>query len=355
MKPTDILRSLAYPFISQTVLFAFIMFYLAAEFVRWAISSGPMFFVSAIIIAAFILPALSLYLVFLLDARARGREPEPPGVEHLHWYGSGWSLLQVLYFAGLGYAVYVLAGIDSAVGLIAVVLFVAAALPASLATLAVTRSAAESLNPKTIAKVIKRCGGSYWIAPAFFLFATIVAWSVFTSSLGGWLADLVVLYLLFVFYALTGEIMQPQRLHKEVEIHEPLAPDEAQITADLLARRTDVLNHAYGFISRGNREGGFRHIDDGIARDPEPESAWQWYFDSMMRWQEKTPALFFGQRYVHRLLDDGDYRAATKVITRCLYENEAFQPLAEDREQAVAAAEHAGNEELARALRAGMS
>ncbi len=355
MKPIDLLRALACPVLSQTVLFAFIMFYLAAEFIRWAISTGPFFFVSAIIVAAFTVPALSLYLIFLLDARARGREPEPPGVEHLHWYGSGWSLLQVLYYVAVGFAAYKLASLDSAEGLIAVVVLVAAALPASLATLAVTHSPLESLNPVTIGKIIRRCGGSYWIAPVFVVLAATLAWWVFNSSLPGWLADCIALYLLFAFYALTGEIMHPQRLHGEVDIHEPLAPDEAKVTAELLALRTEALNHAYGFISRGNRDGGFKHIYDRIADDPEPESAWQWYFDGMMLWQDRTAALFFGQQYLHRLLHDDDFRAAIKVIARCRYENEAFQPLREDREKAVAAAEHMGNEELAQALRAGMS
>lgn len=355
LRAIEFARALLYPVLSQTVLFAFVMFYLIAEFVRWAATTGPFFFISGIIVAGFILPALSLYLISLLDARAKGREPEPPGVEHLHWFGSGWSLLQVLYYSVIAYAAYKLASLDGAEGIIAVVVLVAVVLPASLATLAVTHSPLESLHPITIGKVIRRCGGSYWIAPVFLLLAAERVWSLWNSSLPGWLVDMVSLYLLFVFYALTGAVMQPQRLHEEVDIHAPLGPDDAQVTADLNVLRTDVLNHAYGFISRGNRDGGFKHIHNWIADDPEPDSAWQWYFDQMMRWKDPTPALFFGQHYIARLLHDGDFHAATKIITRCRFENEAFKPFREDLEKAIAAAAHVGNEELARALRAGMS
>lgn len=355
MKPADIAREVAYPLTNATVVTAFITFYLALELITWILSLGPIFFVSALIIAVFVLPALCLYLMFLLEARSKGKAPEPPAVEHLHWYGSGWNLVQVLYYVALSYALNRFITADASAGIVAIVFLVAGTLPASLSILAITRSPLESVHPATIAKLIGRCGWSYWIAPLFVLLSAKIIWVLFISSLPGWLADLVALYLVFAFYALTGAIMQPQRLHEEIDIHEPLGPDEAAITAELQALRTNVLDHAYGFISRGNREGGFRHIHDWIADDPEPGTAWQWYFDNMMRWRDRTPALFFGQQYVSRLLHDGDFGAAAKVILRCRYENEAFQPLAEDREQAVAAAEHAGNEELARALRAGMS
>lgn len=355
MNANEIGRALVFPIVNLTVLIAFISFYLLLQLIVWIVTLGPYYLVSALILAVFIVPALCLYLIYLLDARARGVNPEPPGVEHLHSYGSVWSLTQVLYYALLVYVANLLGDMQGSGALLVTVVLVAAVLPASLAILAVTHSPIESLHPVTIGKLVKRCGGSYWIAPVFFLVAVALMWSLFDSSLPGWLVGLVALYLLFAFYTLTGALMRPLRLHGEVDIHEPLRPDEAKIATELLTLRTDVLNHAYGFVSRGNRDGGFKHIHNWIADDPEPDSAWQWYFEHMMRWQDRTPALFFGQQYVARLLHDGDYRAATKTILRCRYENEAFQPFPEDREQAAAAAEHVGNEELAQALRAGMS
>jgi putative membrane protein insertion efficiency factor len=114
--------------------------------------------------------------------------------------------------------------------------------------------------------------------------------------------------------------------------------------------RTVVLNHAYGFISRDNRAGGFKHIHDWIEQDADPDDAWSWFFDQMMLWEIKDPALLFAQEYLTRLLHDGDYTKAVKVITRCRYINESFLPLSDDRELAREAAEACGNDELAASL-----
>jgi len=119
---------------------------------------------------------------------------------------------------------------------------------------------------------------------------------------------------------------------------------------ELRKERAAVLNHAYGFISRDNREGGFKHIHDRLGRDPDPDDAWSWFFDQMMLWETKEPALIFAQSYLTRLLHDGDYSKAVKVITRCRYVNESFLPLADDCELAREAAEACGNEDLAGVL-----
>jgi putative membrane protein insertion efficiency factor len=126
-------------------------------------------------------------------------------------------------------------------------------------------------------------------------------------------------------------------------------PDDKEVE-QLRKERAVVLNHAYGFISRDNRAGGFKHIHDWIERDPDPDDAWSWFFDQMMLWEVKDPAQLFAQEYLTRLLHDGDHSKAVKVITRCRYVNESFMPLADDRELAHEAAEHCGNEELAATL-----
>lgn len=158
-------------------------------------------------------------------------------------------------------------------------------------------------------------------------------------------------YFIFACYAVVGATVRPQQLHREVDIPEPLAPDDDQIDASPSKERTAVLNHAYGFISRGNRDGGFKHLYGHLERDPEPETAWQWFFEQMLRWEIQEPALFFGQQYLSRLLHDENNIAAVKLIMHCRLINEAFKPLAEDRELALEAAEHCQNDELISLLR----
>ena len=200
----------------------------------------------------------------------------------------------------------------------------------------------ESLNRLAIRRLIDRCGGSYWIAPTYFLMGALLVWWLNTSPLPEWMVELISLYLVFAFYTLIGAIVRPHHLHDEVGIYKPVERSEAEMNSCLQNLRTDVLNHAYGFISRGNRVGGLKHIRDWIEEDPDPVLGWQWFFDQMMRWEIKDPALVFGQQYLGWLLRNGDHVAAVKVMLRCRMENEAFQPLAEDKPLALEAAERAG-------------
>jgi hypothetical protein len=146
MQPADIGRALIYPVAHSTTFIALVSFHLFLQLIGWIIGLGPYHIVSAFILIAFIVPALCLYLIFVLDARARGADPDPP-VEHLHWYGSVWSLLQVLYYAFLVYTIYRLGSWYGTGMLLMVFVLFAAVLPASLAILAVTHSPVESLNP----------------------------------------------------------------------------------------------------------------------------------------------------------------------------------------------------------------
>lgn len=118
-----------------------------------------------------------------------------------------------------------------------------------------------------------------------------------------------------------------------------------------LKRRTVVLNHAYGFIARDNRAGGLNHIYSNIAVDPNPDNAWKWFLNEMLSWEHSDAVLEYSQQYLKRIMYRGDHVAAVKLMLRCRLVNEAFLPLAEDRPQALLAAEHCNSEELIRALR----
>jgi len=144
--------------------------------------------------------------------------------------------------------------------------------------------------------------------------------------------------------------VRPYDLHREVGIYDPVEPGEAEISACHAKLRTDVLDRAYGFVSRGNRIGGLKHIRDWMEEDPEPAYGWQWFFKQMLRWENKDPALVFGQQYLGWLLRNGDYVAAVKVMLRCRMENESFRPLSEHKTLALEAAKRCQNAELIKIL-----
>ena len=155
------------------------------------------------------------------------------------------------------------------------------------------------------------------------------------------------IFLMFSLAALCGTLIAADRLVDEVDIPAPIAPLRDKIANDLTHHRTLTLTHAYGFISRGNRDGGFKHIEEEIAHDPDPARAWLWYFERMQRWDEPQHALFFAQRVIRDMLQHGENIPAMKLVMRCCLLNEQFRPFREDLPALIEAAEKAGNSELA--------
>lgn len=137
--------------------------------------------------------------------------------------------------------------------------------------------------------------------------------------------------------------------------YDPVPTDQAddyhRQPSDLEKKRTAVLNHAYGFVSRDNREGGFNHIFEWLGNDPEPVAAWAWFFDRMLHWENQVTAMFFAQHYLHDQLRHGEQVPAVKLIMRCRLVDESFRPLPEDLPAAIAACEAHDNDELAAILR----
>ena len=137
----------------------------------------------------------------------------------------------------------------------------------------------------------------------------------------------------------------------EVDIYEPLDPEQ-QLRADAQAQeRTMILNHAYGFASRGNVAGALKHLYSELDKDPDSATGWPWYFDKMLQWDDAGAALVFAQQYLKRLLHAEENIAAMKLISRCRLINESFRPLPEDRDLAFEAARACHNEELIQFLR----
>jgi hypothetical protein len=345
MSPTELLRELVYPARNLSVMLSALFIFLMLEFAAFCKLLG-------LFLALLIVPSLFHYLMRLLDARAKGREPGPLEVDDLMWHQNAWRLFMIVHVVVTVYALYIFASLFKLPGLLVTAVSLAAVLPASLAVLAITRSPLESLNPRAIAGVIRRTGRSYWLLPSVLI---LIAVAVRLALALGWqefIIEFLAFYLFLVFFSLTGAVVRPHDLYQEVEIYEPVAADAAALEDRMLENRTSVLNHAYGFISRDNRAGGFRHIENWLREDPDPESAWGWFFDQMLRWENRAPALFFAQSYLHELLAHGENRAAVKVMMRCRFENDSFVPLEADLPAALAAAEASGNQELADFLRA---
>ena len=344
MKPTDLIRAVFYPVTEWAVLVPLIFFWLLTSFALWGGVLGLFFLF-------FISLALLRFQMIVLEARARGAEPETPGIELFSVFGSAWTLfpvvLVVLYSGVIIWTGRTFGAEWAVVASLVASLF----LPASLSVLAITRSPLQSVNPVAIFRLIGRCGNALLIASAYL---ALIVWLMYLSDgLPFLLANFVQTFLWFSFFSLTGSLIEPYDLFDEVDIYAPLEKTSAEISSDIDKQRVATLAHAYGFISRDNREGGFEHIFGEIEKDPDPVAAWAWYFDNMMRWERQEHALFFAQHYIHDMLAHGERIPALKVIMRCRLISEGFKPAPEDLPAAIQAAETSGNIELATVLKQG--
>lgn len=342
MRGSDLARAALLPVSDLGVLFTLVMFWLLVALVGAAGILG-------VWLAVIIVPALFRYLTVLVEEVGSGREPSPPGSEFFRWIGDTWSLFPALIAVLLAWGSYLLFGAAGATPTL-VFLFLAGALyPALLGVLAITHSPLQSVNPVAIARLIREVGHSYWIAPVYLLVITTL--SYYAQSLPRLVALFVELLLLFSLHALIGQLISKNDLVRNVDIPDAADLAESEIADITEKARNAALSHAYGFISRGNRDGGFRHIFDVINKESDVADAWAWFFKHLLKWEQKQHALYFAQHYVHDMLQHGEETPALKLIMRCRLIDETFKPRTEDMPAAVAAAESSGNIELATVLK----
>ena len=342
MSATDVLRAVAAPLTELTILLPLLLFWAAIALGLW----GGILGIFVIILS---LPPLFRFQSDILDAFASGRVPGAFDAEHFSWVGSLWALFPLplaAVWAAAGVAAF---GAWGSTGAMGVAVVGALLIPASLAVLTITRSSLQALNPVAVWRVYERAGPAFLIAPAWVL-AAIAALAGF-GDLPRWAWVLCGLYLLFSLAALVGTLIAPARLVREVSIPDAREPDAAKTAVNLESARARALTHAYGFISRDNRRGGFEHLFAAIESDPDPAGAWAWYFNRMLGWENPMHALFFGQHYVHDALARGEDVRALKAVMRCRLVDAQFRPFPDDLERVRQAAERTGNAALAEVLK----
>lgn len=304
-----------------------------------------------ILIVLLALPPLFRYQSFIVEAYAGGRVPGAFDAEYFNWVGTGWTMYPLLLAVLFGYAGVRAAGAWGEVGLWVTIVAASAIIPASLAVLAITHSALQAMNPVALFRVFEQVGAQFLVAPAYLLLLT--GMTLVPTSLPLWTLVFAGVFMIFSVASMTGTLIAPFRLVDNVYIPDALEPDEAKTARELVKMREAALAHAYGFISRNNREGGFQHLFSAIREERDPVAAWDWYLQSMFRWEDRVHALFFAQHYISDALAHDESVRAIKVALRCHRENARFRPFREDVPALIEAAERTGNGELAEVLRRG--
>jgi hypothetical protein len=344
MRPADLARAALLPVTELSVLLFLLLFALLGSVGIY----GGLF---GLFLLALMLPPIFRFQMLVLEATAKGKKPEPLDAENFSVAGSAWALFPLPLVIVVGWAAYTTWQRFGDAAAVIVLLVAVSVLPSSLAVLAITRSPLQSINPVALVRLFRAAGSSFWIASVYLFVTTWLCLQLGALPLP--VEIFLQLALMFSFFSVTGALIEPYGLMDDVYIPVAVEPGEEKIRGDIEKHRIAALGHAYGFISRENRKGGFDHIVAEIERDPDPAGAWAWYFDRMLGWENQQHALFFAQHYIHDALRHGERVAALKAIMRCLLIDERFRPFPDDLPAAIAAAEASANTELAAVLKRG--
>ena len=327
---------LLFPLRSVACLFAMCTF---ALLIMLALKAG----LPGLWLLVVVVPALSRFLVIVAEARAEGRDVEPPGIEFFSLAGNAWTLFPALPAAGTLILVHTMAGTEPALAT-AVGLAAGVVLPAMIAVIVITHSPLQSLNPAALYRLVRSVGPPYLLASILFLLlgAAVAA--------GGAALALGALYLLFAFHAVCGALLRERDLLHDIDIPADEAAAAAMTAGALAQERRVCLGHAYALFSRGNENGALAYLAKWLEQDPDPHGARDWFQKEMLGWENRRPALCFGQDYLGWLLAVGEPILAVKLMLRLRLLDPAFRPAAADLPAALAAARTSGNTELAEVL-----
>jgi len=339
MKIADVVREVVYPLTDMAVMLAMIMF--ALLFIL-ADAAG----VFGIWLTIIILPAFFRYALYLLEARAHGQSAPIPGIEQFGLFENFWALFPAVLlsaFIWLEWAIVANYSLASAGWVLVLFIFV---YPASMAVLGVTHSPLASINPLDLWRMVRICGRDYfWIPVVVIPVVAVVVW-IAPYDTPFLVFDLASIYAFVLLFTMTGAVLRAHDVVSEIDIELPLEPDESELHDNLIGERQRVANHAYGFISRGNREGGFAHIHQWLQTESNRDEAYQWFFQEMLKWESRVPALFFAQEFLRQLLRWNMDREALKLISRCLHEDPQWRPQQDDRAEVRELLDRHGREDL---------
>jgi hypothetical protein len=297
-------------------------------------------------LAAVLLPAFFRYALYILEARAHGRDAPVLGVELFNWIENFWSLMPLLLLVALALIVDFLADNAGPVVAAAAVGVSLVVLPASLGVLGLTHSPLTCLNPAAMLRLVRAVGASYLWIPAVVMALSALFLVATRFGLPQLFVNLAGIYVFFTMFSMTGALLKAHRIDQEVDIPEPRLPDATDLEAARAAERKKVANHAYAFVSRGNRDGGLRHIDTWLRENGASDDAWYWFLDEMLTWEFTDAALLFAQRLLGRLLRQGSELEFTKLLARCLMVDSRFRPAADDQAETLALLRRNGRADL---------
>lgn len=345
MTPAEVGKELVFPIVQPATLLPMLISTLLFSVVSFfGILFGGLLFLATVF-------PFAGYLMRVLEARSANREAPPFDAEMMAFFGTPISLVPLVlvsFLFWLGFAAVRYMGPE--LGWMAVMLLFAW-LPASLAILAITRSPLACVNPVAMFKFIRATFADYFVMIIVleFIAGVLIKTQFLVDPPGFRIISAV--YFLFLLYSYTGSITGRNKIAEQVDIPLPLPVTAEDLHKTLISDREKVANHAYGFASRGNRDGAFEHIEVHVSGEDDPDDARTWFFNKMLTWDDRNIALFYAQVSLHHFLVESRDAMALKLLSQCLHQNPQFRPQRDDREAALELAQRYGREDLVQQLR----
>lgn len=206
-------------------------------------------------------------------------------------------------------------------------LALAAAFPASAALMGLTGSLPHALNPSSIAGVARSMGHRYagLLLGCGGILGAAIMLQVGLARIGGpgaWLGRAVVLWSILAMFALIGAVLRamPERF----AIPGGIEPEHER--RERLRRRDwqAALDRVYASLRSGLNSRGDAELRQLIDSEEQSVEIYQWVFDAMWTWEDRSHALELAPRYIARLIETGELYSALKRFTQCRHSAERF-------------------------------
>lgn len=232
---------------------------------------------------------------------------------------------------------------------------VLATFPASAALMGITNSLVAALNPWRIGGVIAVLGRRYLTllgACAVLTFATAATESLLGRG-GGILTlvgSFVSVWSFLALFALVGSAIRDCGDDFDLQGEPELRAEREE--AERHREWQKSLDRAYASIRGGLVDQGYATIKDLARSEQDSLEIYQWLFNRMITWEDRTHALALGKRFVERLLASGREYTALELADQCRRTSPAFSLPADTVEKLSEYARSVGRHRLADELAA---
>jgi hypothetical protein len=205
---------------------------------------------------------------------------------------------------------------------------VLAVAPASVAIMAMTRSAAAALNPFALASLVRDVGSDYLtlLAVSVGLGALLVVAGAMAEASWflGMLGDMLAVWVVLALFLATGSVLRAHRF--ELELVAALDDAEERDEREQRANWQKTLDRAYASVRSGLPAQAYRTVKELIASERDSLEVYQWTFNGMLAWDEPHHAAMLGERFARKLWEAGRKVDALELAERCRRLSPQFIP-----------------------------